>query len=164
MSQIPIIIDIEASGFGGGSYPIEVGIAMSDDKAFCCLIKPEPQWEKWDEDSEKVHGIGRDVLQRNGKPAIEVAEKLNELLKFNTVYTDAWGHDYSWLSTLFFQTNVKQQFKLEPLTAIMSEYQLSNWHKAKDAVTEEMGLQRHRASSDAKILQITYLRTRLTQH
>ena len=164
MSQIPIIIDIEASGFGEGSYPIEVGLAMSDDKAFCSLIKPEPQWEKWDEESEKIHGIDQQVLQRCGKPANEVAEKLNELLKFNTVYTDAWGQDYTWLNRLFFQTNIKQCFKLEPLTAIMSEYQLSNWHNVKRLVIEEQGLQRHRASSDAKILQLTYLRTRLTQH
>jgi len=26
--KTPIIIDVEASGFGGASYPIEVGIAL----------------------------------------------------------------------------------------------------------------------------------------
>ena len=164
MSQTPIIIDVEASGFGTGSYPIEVGLALSDNTGFCSLIKPEPQWEKWDEESEKVHGINRDVLQQCGKPAAEVAEKLNDILKFSTVYTDAWGQDYTWLNRLYFQTNIQQRFKLEPLTAIMSEFQLSNWHKAKRAVMDELGLKRHRASSDAKILQLTYLRTRLTQH
>jgi hypothetical protein len=35
----PNIIDIEASGFGVDSYPIEVGIVLSTGQKYCALIK-----------------------------------------------------------------------------------------------------------------------------
>lgn len=40
----PLIIDLEASGFGRDSYPIEVGVALDYDRKFCSLIRPQPQW------------------------------------------------------------------------------------------------------------------------
>ncbi len=45
--SLPTIIDIEASGFGRGSYPIEVGFITADGKTGCSLIKPEAQWKSW---------------------------------------------------------------------------------------------------------------------
>ena len=36
----PIVLDLEASGFGRGSYPIEVGLAMTDGHLVDYLIKP----------------------------------------------------------------------------------------------------------------------------
>ena len=40
MSRIirPDIIDIEASGFGPDSYPIEIGVALSSGEKYCSLI------------------------------------------------------------------------------------------------------------------------------
>ena len=64
----PIIIDVEASGFGGMSYPIEVGVALDDDTKYCSLIFPAPEWQHWDEDAEKVHRIARDILETYGNP------------------------------------------------------------------------------------------------
>ena len=32
--ELPIIIDIEASGFGRGSYPIEIGYHMPDGESY----------------------------------------------------------------------------------------------------------------------------------
>ena len=58
--KTPIIIDVEASGFGNGSYPIEVGVALDDDTKFCSLIHPAPEWDHWDDEAEKVHRIARD--------------------------------------------------------------------------------------------------------
>ena len=80
MIDIPIIIDVEASGFGAGSYPIEVGIAVPEGNDYCRLVRPEPSWIRWDEDTEKVHGITREILQSYGKPVTEVAEQLNEMV------------------------------------------------------------------------------------
>ena len=51
--QIPAIIDIEASGFGRGSYPIEVGFALPDRTSYSFLIKPAQSWTHWSEDAEK---------------------------------------------------------------------------------------------------------------
>ena len=163
MFAIPIIIDVEASCFGAGSYPIEVGVAMPEGSDYCSLIRPEAGWSRWDEDSEKVHGITRDILQRYGKPAEDVARQLNELLKDQLVYSDGWGYDQTWLSLLFHHAGFKQQFQLEPLTAIMSDHQMRMWERTKWGVIREFNLQRHRASSDAKILQLTYLRSMETR-
>jgi hypothetical protein len=159
MSGIPIIIDVEASGFGAGSYPIEVGIAMPEGNDFCCLVRPEPSWTRWDEETEQVHGITQEILFRHGKPVTEVARLLNQILEDNFVYSDGWGYDQTWLRLLFHHAGIDQKFQLEPLTAIMSDHQMRVWERTKWGVIREFNLQRHRASSDAKILQLTYLRS-----
>ena len=40
----PLIIDVEASGFGPLSYPIEVGLALSAGEKYCSLILPAADW------------------------------------------------------------------------------------------------------------------------
>jgi hypothetical protein len=60
---------------------------------------------------------------------------------------------------LFHHAGIDQKFQLEPLTAIMSDHQMRVWERTKWGVIREFNLQRHRASSDAKILQLTYLRS-----
>lgn len=40
----PLIIDIEASGFGPRINPIEVGVAFENDAKFYSLILPAPDW------------------------------------------------------------------------------------------------------------------------
>ena len=57
--QIPPIIDVEASGFGRGSYPIEVGFALEDREVQSYLIKPALGWDHWDPKAELIHGISR---------------------------------------------------------------------------------------------------------
>ncbi|HCH20980.1 MAG TPA: hypothetical protein DEX33_06190, partial [Cellvibrionales bacterium] len=84
-------IDVEASGFGAGSYPIEVGLAMTSGQMHCTLIRPEDDWLHWNEEAESLHGITRDILLVNGKSPLKVAMLLNEWLDGETVYTDAWG-------------------------------------------------------------------------
>ena len=159
MNGVPTIIDVEASGFGAGSYPIEVGVALPQGTNFCRLIRPEPSWTHWGADTEEVHGITRDILQLHGRPAVEVAEELNHLLEGEVVYSDGWGYDQTWLSLLFHHADMTQRFMLEPLTAIMSDHQMRMWERTKWGVIREFNLQRHRASSDAKILQLTFLRS-----
>lgn len=155
----PPIIDIEASGFGKDSYPIEVGYVLEDGQSYCTLIKPLSEWREWSEEVEKVHGITRDVLEEYGKPAVEVAKKLNQDLAGKTLFTDAWSFDSSWLSLLYYSVDIPQEFKLESLRMIISEDQTEHWHLQKDIITASTNLQRHRASSDAFIIQQTYTKT-----
>jgi hypothetical protein len=89
-ADTPLIIDVEASGFGSGSYPIEIGLALDDGHKYCALILPEPDWTDWDPEAERIHRIPRDILEAYGRPARAVAETLNELLASRTVYTDGW--------------------------------------------------------------------------
>lgn len=156
--RTPFIIDVEASGLGTGSYPIEIGVAL-DQERYCTLIQPESSWTHWSDSAEKIHGISRDELFTYGKPVAEVARHLNELLAGKTLYTDGWVVDKPWLVTLFYAASCNMHFSVSPLEMILSEQQMSIWHPTKDQIVQEFGLVRHRASNDAWIIQATYDRT-----
>lgn len=157
--MLPTIIDIEASGFGRKSYPIEVGLAMPDGKTHCFIISPPDHWTFWDEEAEAVHGITRELLMEHGREPIDVCNSLNQLLLGQRVYSDAWSHDISWLGKLFDLIQVPQLFQMDSLRTLMSEEQVIHWHPTKDVVIGELNLNRHRASSDAMIIQETFKRT-----
>ena len=71
----------------------------------------------------------RDIFETHGKPAVQVAESLNELLGNGTVYSDGWVVDQPWLIRLFSRTRVPQQFSIGPLELILSEEQMAVWHE-----------------------------------
>ena len=101
LQPAPTVLDVEASGFGRHSYPIEVGYVLPDGKTYCTLIRPEPNWTHWDPQAEHLHHIARETAVARGRPASEVAQMLNTHLRGQTVYTDGWANDYSWLAALF---------------------------------------------------------------
>ncbi len=156
----PIILDIEASGFGKGSYPIEIGFALPDKSAHCYLVTPQEDWTHWNLGAEEVHGISRDILQEKGQAVDEIAEQLNLYLGNKTVYSDGWGYDLSWISLLFDAANTSMNFHIETLYSLLHDDQLVLWEKTRRDVIEDLGIKRHRASSDARIIQETYIRTR----
>ena len=154
--EMPAIIDLEASGFGRGSYPIEVGIALADGSVHALLIKPAEGWDHWDEKAEAIHGITRDYLQEHGKTPREVAIFLNDLCSGLTLYSDAWSFDSSWLGRLFDEAEIIQRFKLDTLTRLLSEDDMSVWSDTKDAMLKQLGLEMHRAANDVMLLRETY--------
>lgn len=156
----PNIIDIEASGFGSESYPIEVGISLASGEKYCSLICPETAWTHWDPEAEKVHRISQNVLLEFGKPVREVAVQLNQYLAGQVVYSDCWGVDQPWLIRLFQAAGLAMEFQITDLEYILSEAQMNCWHTTKNQVLEELKIKRHRASQDALIIQETYRRTR----
>ncbi len=158
--RIPSIIDVESSGFGPDSYPIEIGVAHASGARYCSLIKPRPDWTHWRADAEAVHGIDRALLARCGKAVGDVARDLNTLLDGQTVYSDGWVVDQRWVARLYHAAAIRQRFFLSPLEIILTEAQMTLWHRTKEAVIRERNLARHRASTDAGIIQETYKRTR----
>lgn len=156
--KVPIIIDIEASGFGRGSYPIEVGCALADGSSFCTLVRPTEEWTHWDEGAQRVHGIARETLLRHGRPPREVASLLNERLRGQVVYSDAWYHDYGWLNVLFDAAGSFPSFRLEHLASLMNEQHANQWNSTRATIQQEQQSARHRASADARMLQLTWLR------
>jgi hypothetical protein len=98
----PNIIDVEASGLGSLSYPIEVGISMANGKKYCSLIQPEPGWVHWDESAEAVHHLTREQLRVHGAPPAEVADTL-----------------------LFHAAHKPMDFRISALEMILSEPQMS---------------------------------------
>jgi len=157
MTKTPIIIDIEASGFGKGSYPIEVGVINDVQKTYCSLVRPAPGWTHWSHESQAIHGISKEMLIKHGKDIADIATQLNDMLYGNVVYSDAWGNDQSWLSYLFYTANLPQKFKLESIVALLTEAQMEKWHDTKRKIMAISEEQRHRASNDAKLIQLTYL-------
>lgn len=151
----PPIIDVEASGFGSASYPIEVGVALPDGHGYCSLIAPAPGWVYWDAGAERVHGVTREILVRQGRPAKEVAHDINALLHGQVVYCDSWYHDFTWLSRLFDAGDSVQTFQLEDVRSLLTQSQADNWLATKARIMRELGLDRHRASNDARVLQAT---------
>ncbi|PLX85178.1 MAG: hypothetical protein C0617_05700 [Desulfuromonas sp.] len=155
----PSIIDVEASGFGPFSYPIEIGLALSSGERFCTLIAPHPEWTHWDEEAEKEHEVTQEILTAHGRPLQAVAANLNEILEGQTIYSDGWVVDKPWVDKLFYMAGVPCKFSVSALELILSEPQMDIWHTAKNRVITDMDLKRHRASSDALIIQETYART-----
>lgn len=155
----PLIIDIEASGLGSGSYPIEIGLALEPGNHYCRLVQPAESWNHWDEQAESVHQISRDTLLKHGRPITEVARDMNRLLEGKFVYSDAWGLDNTWIIELFATAGIRQNFTVSPLEIILTEDQIDIWFRTRDIVMDELGLRRHRACNDAWILQETYIRT-----
>ena len=149
-------IDIEASGFGSASYPIEVGCVFPDGTGYCSLIKPEPDWLHWDESAEKVHGIPRELLFRHGRTPHNVATELNAKLSGKRVVTDAWYHDFNWIHRLFDAAALVPRFELMDLRSLLDDEKAARWDTVKADVQAELSLQRHRASHDARILHMTY--------
>jgi len=159
MNVPPIILDIEASGFGRGSYPIEIGVAMDDCHLTSQLIKPFGHWVHWQKSAEKIHGIKRETLLEEGRSPYELALALNRMLAGRTVFSDGWGVDRSWLALLFHEVGLAQSFKLESIYTLLDEAQLDSWAENKRRVLELTGMKLHRAGTDAFIIQQTYLYT-----
>ncbi|HEY3300881.1 MAG TPA: hypothetical protein VGJ90_08935 [Methylophilaceae bacterium] len=155
----PIVIDVEASGFGAGSYPIEVGYVNEEGKTWCALIAPQDGWVHWDPEAEKLHQVSRETLRRHGKDAAAVAAHLNDVFQNKTVYTDAWMNDFTWMNLLFEVAGMQPHFKLEDLRSVLTDEQQAIWHEEKQAIMDELKLDRHRASTDAKVIQLTWVKT-----
>ncbi|TVZ40640.1 hypothetical protein P886_5077 [Alteromonadaceae bacterium 2753L.S.0a.02] len=158
--NFPTILDFEASGFGGESYPIEVGVVATSGQRYCTLIRPQRDWVHWSNEASRIHQISRTSLVQFGKDVADVCHDLNELLKGSTVYSDAWTHDNGWLIRLYHAAAMAPTFKLSPIESIATEEQLSVWDDTKIRVQRNLGVLRHRASSDALIIQQTFVESR----
>ncbi len=156
----PFIIDVEASGLGPGSYPIEVGVALRPEERHSYLIAPVDSWEHWDDEAEQLHKISRASLHAHGRPVAEVAAALNQHLGGLVLFSDGWVVDKPWLTQLFHQARVSMAFHISPLELILTERQMTLWHDEKPKVIRAFAVQRHRASTDAWVVQETYIRTR----
>ncbi len=149
-------IDVEASGFGSGSYPIEVGVALADGRSECTLIRPQPDWQHWDPSAQALHQISRETLLLNGRSPLSVAMLLNEWLAGQVVYSDAWGNDSCWLAMLFDSAGITQRFRVDSVVSLLSDPEVARWDETKSRVLARLRCQRHRASTDARVLQLTF--------
>lgn len=159
----PSILDVEASGFGKDSYPIEVGYVDENTERFCRLICPLDNWTHWSDSAEDAHGIARPTLFEQGITAREIALLLNQRLQGKTLYSDGWVVDHPWLIKLFSAVNIEPRFLLSPIEMILKEPQMEIWDETRKKLLQQHSEKRHRASFDAYIIQQTWIETyRLT--
>lgn len=154
--QTPAFIDFEASSLDLiSSYPIEAGICLPDGALYSWLIRPHARWHDWSDSAEKIHGISRQVLQKEGQSAEQVAGWLNRLLP-QQVFCDAWTFDSFWLHRLFRAAGLKPGFQLEPVSSLLTPQQVQQWPQARQQVIAELNLPLHRAANDALVLRTTW--------
>lgn len=156
---VPTILDIEASGIGSRSYPIEVGVVTFLSQRYCRLIKPQADWQDWSLEGQQLHGISRDLLNEKGLQAEQVSVELNELLLGQTVYSDSWMADKPWLIKLFDAAGMEMKFSLNPLEKILTEQQMAIWQDTQESISATSKSERKRASNDAVLIQNVFLQT-----
>ena len=97
---LTVFLDFEASSLGRKGFPIEVAWVFETGEEEAHLIRPADDWTEWDASAEAVHRIPRDLLDREGKPAAEVAQRMLEALSGHRLYASAPSWDGQWLSRL----------------------------------------------------------------
>jgi hypothetical protein len=96
-----VFVDLEASGLGPHSYPVEIG--WSGRWGGSVLIAHEP-WlasaDGWDAAAEAVHGLSKARLRAEGRPAAEAAAAALPNLGGRLLLSDCPGVDAPWLGML----------------------------------------------------------------
>ncbi|MDC0661059.1 3'-5' exonuclease [Marinobacter sp. SS21] len=154
----PAFIDFEASSLDLiASYPIEVGVCLPDGSLQSWLVRPHVIWRDWSDSAERVHGISRATLERDGRTVRDVAHELNQLLS-GQIFCDAWSFDSFWLHRLYRAANLTPAFQLESVSSLLSPEQVQRWSATRQDVIQQLALPIHRAANDALILRETWCR------
>jgi len=109
----PCFIDVEASGFGPGSWPVSIAWCDNQGEIRKLLVRPDPSWTHWDPEAERVHGISRERLAREGLPPAEVEARLGTDLRGALAFSDAPEFDSAWLGALYAVIGKPMPFRLD---------------------------------------------------
>ena len=150
-------IDVEASGLGEFTYPIEIGITSwpspeAEISTWSTLISPPPAWRQhriWSREGQAIHGITRDQLEVGSTP-LEALAKANELIGPHLAFCDGGEHDLRWLLHLAQAAAIRPSFRLGDWRSLVGALpgaqhaQMTRWFSAEPVV--------HRAGPDAERL------------
>lgn len=150
-------VDVEASGLGPQSWPIEVGWGFAGGEPRSMLIRPADNWSMtaWEKAAESLHKISPTRLLGEGHSPIETALVLNAALADATVYSDAPDYDSFWLFRLYDAAGVKPNYRLHDLADLL----IPVWTgKPEDlvAAASRTAPHIHRAADDVRHLQEMY--------
>ena len=73
----------------------------------------EPAWTHWDVAAERIHGLDRARLLREGLPPAEVVRRLEAALEGMIVFSDAPDFDAGWLDALYAVVARQRTFRIE---------------------------------------------------
>jgi DNA polymerase III alpha subunit (gram-positive type) len=155
-----VMLDVEASGLGHSSYPVEVAFASSTGAQANFLIKPTTDWlEKgeWDKSAEKLHGLSQQQLLQKGDNIVSVAQQLNKYLCSKLVLCNDLTFDGFWLTQLFQAANTSVTFHLIDLSDLFDFWGEEKAHLYKEEYGKTLNTNEHRALPDAKRFVKAYL-------
>ncbi|MEK7413052.1 MAG: hypothetical protein AAB263_07030 [Planctomycetota bacterium] len=111
----PNFLDVEASGFGAESWPISVAWCEHTGEIRRYLINPSsvPEWTHWDPAAEKLHGLDRERLARNGWSPADVTARIDDALRGGLAFSDAPDFDTTWLQRLYAAAGRPMPFRIE---------------------------------------------------
>lgn len=157
MSRKIAFLDLEASGLGPRSWPIEVGWGFCGAPAEAILIEPHAAWplDQWDKNAEALHGISYDTVTKVGRPAKEVCERLNGALASAEVYSDAPDWDGFWLLRLYKAGGVEQAFELRDFERLLAPM-VGGDLRAVSREAEKTHPHNHRAGDDVSHMLAVY--------
>ena len=154
--MLPTFIDIEASGLGNTSFPIEVAWNDSEGAITNRLVKPVADWTSWDPEAERIHGITRDELDAGGISPAEMCALIRESLSGASAYSDAPELERFWLNRLFQAGEgvdcpilILGVSKVPQIRTIC--YERGLYDRLKKQAVDEVGIV-HRADADVSIL------------
>jgi hypothetical protein len=113
-------VDVEASSLFKQSYPIEVASAGIEMDVESMLIRPLPHWDDWSWESEQVHNISREMLERDGEDPRLVALRSNALLSGRYVVSDNPSYDNRWYLRMFVDTDVRMGFEAKDYDPLLA--------------------------------------------
>ena len=150
-------IDVEASGLGPYSWPIEVGWTLHGHEPRAVLIRPADKWsmQAWEKPAEALHRIEPSLLLTKGRSPREVALGLNAALGQARVYSDAPDYDSFWLFRLYDAAGIRPNYRLHDLGELLSPL----WDgepRALVARAAAVSARTHRAADDVRHLQTMY--------
>lgn len=152
-------LDIEASGFGPGSYPVEVGWTFADGTGEAWLICPPDEWTAagWEAEAEAVHGLSRAWLEHEGWSAAYVADRVVAQLADVRLYSDAAVIDGQWLSRLLEWSSLPMLLPVRPFEELLPSVSVmpGTMDRAIGAANRSFP-RRHRALPDSQHLWATW--------
>lgn len=159
----PLLVDVEASGLGPSSYPIEVAWSDPAGEVEEHLIEPPDEWLtdlEWDPSAERIHGIPLLKLTAEGEPIGQVCEAFLRSTHGHPLYSDAPNYDRSWLLQIL-EYGGFEDARIGVRDAIeLYQPKIFGVHLRMDAAKlqarVELGLRHHRAGDDVRALLAVY--------
>ena len=148
MTELPShFVDFEASGIAPDSYPIEVAVVFPGGE-YQSLIRPAAYWDHWSYDAQDMHQITREQLVNEGTPAIQVAQRMNDLFDGKTLCSDNPA-DCFWLDVLYEAAGIDPTFEVKPIESFVGR-------EAASEILRRLPVSKgHRALQDAQALSNT---------
>jgi hypothetical protein len=152
-------IDLEASGLGSNGFPTELGWALIREdgsvQSASCLIRPPSQWtmyaNAWSPVSERLTGITREMLERDGVAPAEAMKRLMGFVGDRELFSDEPDFDAHWLGMIAKAAGTSTPVReIGNAKSLIGRRCLAAWSKLKDCRSS------HRAEPDARKLALAF--------